>query len=63
MHIKIYDKHQPTEHEDNEELYMNYLVLGVHSFANFLHELTNKRNIKVLIVGKIETVLQNVLWN
>lgn len=42
---------------------MNYLVLGVHSFTNFLHNIANKRHVKVLLIGKMSKILENVLWN
>ena len=33
-------------------MYMSYMVLGVHSFAHFLLDLVNKKNVKILIQGK-----------
>lgn len=48
MHIIIYDKHKNSYEKNPTE---SSLILGVHSFNQYLIQFENKKNLKILING------------
>lgn len=49
MHIVIYDKHKNPREKNSIE---SSLILGVHSFNQYLTQYESKKNLKILIMGE-----------